>query len=190
MSSEDSDNAYNSEEEEFEDEELNSEYKEIYDSKMFLKVQNKKKRDFNIQFPKSSFDRIIELYGNEKVVPISFILFANPFAATETIRCSSRNLNIRTSVQIDGILDFLQNYYIFPASYEGLGELEKIRRAPLLKAKYLKNISQKMAIGFSEMINYISLQMMEINIRETMRTVVGIRVYQMIFNMIKRKRKG
>ena len=38
MSSEDSDNAYNSEEEEFEDEELNSEYKEIYDSKMFLKV--------------------------------------------------------------------------------------------------------------------------------------------------------
>ena len=50
-------------------------YHEIYDSKMFLKVYNRKIPNFDIQFPKSSYDRIIELYGKESTLPLFFVLF-------------------------------------------------------------------------------------------------------------------
>ena len=54
-------------------------YREIYDSKLFLKAYNRNKYCFDIQFPKSSFDKIIELYGKEKLLPLSFVMFSNPF---------------------------------------------------------------------------------------------------------------
>ena len=111
-------------------------YKDIYDSKIFLKVFNRKKYEFDFNFPKSSFDRIIELYGKERILPLSFVHFSNPFETTETIRYSSRNINIRTSVQINSILDVLKDYYVYPASFENLDDLEKIQRAPRLKPKY------------------------------------------------------
>ena len=165
-------------------EELRAEqYEEIYENKLILKAFNRNIVDFDIQFPKATFDRIIQLYGTETVKPLSFVLFTNPFEA-ETIRYSSRNINVRTSVQIDSILDFLDNYYVYPASFEGLEELEKIKRAPKLKTKYMKNIASKMGLNFSELINYVSLQITEINIRETIRTVVSIQVYKIIFNRI------
>ena len=159
-------------------------YHEIYDSKMFLKVYNRKIPHFNIQFPKSSYDRIIELYGKESTLPLSFVLFGNPMQMSETVRYSSKNVNIRTSLQITGIFDFLDNFYIYPASYESLSELEKARIAPRLNTRHLKNICDKMGLKFSEIINYITLQMTEIDIRETMRTVIGIQTYQLVFNML------
>ena len=159
-------------------------YKDIYDSKIFLKVFNRKKYEFDFNFPKSSFDRIIELYGKERILPLSFVHFSNPFETTETIRYSSRNINIRTSVQINSILDVLKDYYVYPASFENLDDLEKIQRAPRLKPKYLKSIANKMGLSFSEMINYISLQMTEINVRETTRTVVNVQMYSLVFNLV------
>ena len=159
-------------------------YKDIYDSKIFLKVFNRKKYEFDFNFPKSSFDRIIQLYGKEKILPLSFILFSNPFQTTETIRYSSRNINVRTSVQINSILDVLKDYYVYPASFEKLDDLEKIQRAPRLKPKYLKSIANKMGLSFSEMINYISLQMTEIDVRETTRTVVSVQMYTIVFNLV------
>jgi hypothetical protein len=159
-------------------------YHEIYDSKMFLKVYSKNIPRFNIQFPKSSYDRIIELYGKESTLPLSFVLFGNPMQMSETVRYSSKNVNIRTSLQITGIFDFLDNFYIYPASYESLSELEKARIAPRLNTRHLKNICDKMGLKFSEIINYITLQMTEIDIRETMRTVIGVQTYQLVFNML------
>ena len=159
-------------------------YKEIYDSKLFLKAYNRNKYGFDLRFPKSSFDKIIELYGKEKLRPLSFVMFSNPFEISETIRYSSRNINVRTSVQINSILDVLDNYYVYPISYDNLDELEKIKKAPKLKPKYLKNIARKMGLTFSEMINYISLQMTEINVKETTRTVVSVQMYQIVFNLV------
>jgi hypothetical protein len=159
-------------------------YHDIYDSKMFLKVYDRKNPNFNIQFPKSSYDRIIELYGKESTLPLSFVLFGNPMQVSETVRYSTRNVNIRTSLQIAGIFDFLDNFYIYPASYEGLGELEKAKIAPRLNTRILKNICDKMGIHFTNIINYITLQMTEIDIRETMRTVISVQTYQLVFNML------
>ena len=159
-------------------------YQEFYKTKIFLKVYNRKNFEFDLKFPKSSYDKIMELYGHEAIVPLSFVLFSNPYEVTETIRYSSRSINVRTSVQINSILDLLSNYYVYPISYEGLDELEKIKRAPKLKSKYLNNIANKMSLSYSEMINYISLQLTEIDVTETMKTVVSIQVYQLIFNLI------
>ena len=94
-----------------EEEEKTEIYKAIYETKIFLKVYNRNIENFDMQFPKASYDRIIKLYGNETTLPLSFILFTNPFHMSETIKYSSRNINVRTSVQIDNILDFLDNYY-------------------------------------------------------------------------------
>ena len=159
-------------------------YVEIYSSKIFLKVYNRKKYDFDFSFPKSSFDKIIELYGKEPILPLSFVVFSNPYEKAETIRYSSRNINVRTSMQINSILDRLSNYYVFPASYEQLDDIEKMKRAPKLKIKYLKDISNKMGLPFSEMINYISLQMTEINVRESMKIVVNVKMYTVVFNLV------
>ena len=167
-----------------EEEEKSKIYKAIYDTKLFLKVYNRNIKNFDIQFPKASFDRIIKLYGTETTLPLSFVLFTNPFHMSEIIKNSSRNINVRTSDQIDNILDFLDNYYIYPISYENMDELEKIKIAPRLKTKHLKNIASKMGLEFSEMINYISLQVTEIDVKETTRTIISIQVYQMVFNMI------
>ena len=41
-----------------------------------------------------------------------------------------------------------------------------------------------MGLTFSEMINYISLQMTEINVKETTKTIVSIQMYQIVFNLI------
>ena len=174
-----------SEEEEIKEEMAKSKkYKEIYGSKMFLKVYNRKKNEFEFKFPKSSCDKIIQMYGKERILPMSFILFSNPNEVTETIRYSSHNVNIRNSLQINTILDVLSNYLIYPASFENLDELEKIKRAPKIKPAYLKNIASKMGKSFSEMINYISLQMTEINVKETTKTVVSVQIYQIVFNLI------
>ena len=159
-------------------------YKEFYNTKVFLKVYNRKKIEFDFKFPKSSYDRIIQLYGKETILPLSFVLFSNPFENVETIQYSSHNLNIRSSVQIDNILALLDNYYVYPASYEELDEIEKLQRAPKLKPKYLKDIAKKMGIQFSEMIDYMSLQMTEINVRETMSTIVNVKMYTIIFNSL------
>ena len=172
------------EEEKQEDKKKSEMYKEIFESKIFLKAYNRNKFEFDLRFPKASFDKIIQLYGKERILPMSFVLFSNPFEVTESIRYSSRNINVRTSVQINSILDVLNNYYIYPASYENLDELEKISRAPKLKPAYLKNIAKKMGIAFSEMINYISLEMTEIDVRETVKTVVSVQMYQIVFNLI------
>ena len=174
-----------SEEEERQEELRRTEgYKKIYQKKLFLKVFNRKIFEFDFKFPKTSYDRIIQLYGNEMILPLSFVHFSNPFEITETIRYSSRNINVRTSIQINSILDLLDNYFVYPASYEGMDEFEKLQKAPKLKTKYLKNISTKMGLPFSEMINYVALQMTEIDVKETTRIIVTIETYQLVFNLI------
>ena len=155
----------NIEEEKPENLKKTEEYKAIYEAQLTLRVFNHEKKDFDIKLPKTSCDRIIELYGKETILPLSFIQFSNPCEITETIRYTSRNINVRTSAQIVNILDILDNYIVYPISYEGLEEIEKMRKAPRIKSQYLKNISLKMGIGFSEMINYVTLQMTEINIK-------------------------
>ena len=180
-----SEDSYDSEEEEKEEEIKRTEmYKEIYETKMFLKVFNRKILDFDLKFPRNSFDRIIELYGEEKILPLSFVLFSNPYEITETIRYSTRNINVRTSVQINGILDLLSNYLVYPNSYETLNEIEKIRKAPKLKPKYLYSISCKMGLPYSEMVYYISFQMTEINIKELSKMIITTETYSLVFNLI------
>ena len=158
-------------------------HKEFYNAKLFLKAYKRNENAFDLKFPKPSFDKIIQLYGQEKIAPLSFILFSNPFEV-QTIRYSCHNVNVRTSVQINSMLALLDTYYVYPKAFEGLDELEKIKLAPKLKPKYLNDIAHKMGLSFSEMINYISLQMTEINFRETMRTLVSYKIYQLVFNLI------
>ena len=158
-------------------------YKEFYNSKLFLKVYKRNENAFDLKFPKPSYDKIIQLYGEEKITPLSFIVYSNPFEV-QTIRYSCHNVNVRSSLQINDMLSLLDNYYVYPKAYEGLDELEKIKKAPKLKSKYLNDIAHKMELSFSEMINYISLQMTEINFRETMRTLVSYKIYQLVFNLI------
>ena len=158
-------------------------HKEFYNAKLFLKAYKRKENAFDLKFPKPSFDKIIQLYGEEKIAPLSFILFANPFEV-QTIRYSCHNVNVRTSMQINSMLALLDTYYVYPKAFEGLDELEKIKLAPKLKPKYLNDIAHKMGLSLDEMINYISLQMTEINFRETMRTLVSYKIYQLVFNLI------
>ena len=157
-------------------------YKNIYESKFFLKVI--KKSSFDIKIPRSSFDKIISLYGKESILPLSFINFCNPVENKETVINMSGSIDMRSTLQINKIMNSLNKIYIYPSSYEELSELEKMKRAPKLKSKHLKNISKKMGMDFSDMINYLSIQITTIETRESISTLKSLELYLMIFNNI------
>ena len=157
-------------------------YKSIYESKFFLNVI--KKSLFDIKIPRSSFDKIISLYGKEIILPLSFINFCNPVQNKETVINMSGSIDMRSTLQINKIMDSLNNLYIYPTSYEGLDEIEKMKRSPKLKSKYLKNISKKMDMDFTDMINYLSIQITTIETRESISTLKNLELYLMIFNNI------
>ena len=157
-------------------------YKNIYESKFFLNVI--KKSLFDIKIPRSSFNKIISLYGKEIILPLSFINFCNPVQNKETVINMSGSIDMRSTLQINKIMDSLNNLYIYPTSYEGLDEIEKMKRSPKLKSKYLKNISKKMDMDFTDMINYLSIQITTIETRESISTLKNLELYLMIFNNI------
>ena len=157
-------------------------YNDIYNSKFFLKAS--KKSEYEIRLPKSSFDKIITLYGNEKIMPLSFISFCTVVENKETIINMAGSINIRSTLQINKILHSMNNLLIYPASYEGLSENEKIIRSPKLTNKSLQNISKKIGMDFSEMINYLSLQIVTVRLKESIRTIKSLEIYLMIFNYI------
>ena len=149
-------------------------YKSIYESKFFLNVT--KKSLYDIKIPRSSFDKIISLYGKEIILPLSFINFCNPVQNKETVINMSGSIDMRSTLQINKIMNSLNNLYIYPSSYEELSELEKMKRAPKLKSKHLKNISKKMGMDFSDMINYISIQITTIETRESISTLKSLTI--------------
>ena len=157
-------------------------YKDIYDSKFFLKVL--KKSLYEIKIPKSSFDKIISLYGHETILPLSFIYFCNPVESKETLINMSASVNLHSTLQINQIMNSVNNLYIYPSSYEGFDEIEKIRRSPKIKNKYLKNISKKMGMDFSDMINYISIQIITIQMKESIKIIKSLEIYLKVFNNI------
>ena len=157
-------------------------YNDIYNSKFFLKAS--KKSEYEIRLPKSSFDKIITLYGNEKIMPLSFISFCTVVENKETIINMTGSINIRSTLQINKILYSMNNLLIYPASYEGLSENEKIIRSPKLTNKALQNISKKIGMDFSEMINYLSLQIVTVRLKESIRTIKSLEIYLMVFNYI------
>ena len=157
-------------------------YKHIYDSKFFFKVV--KKSEYEIKIPKTSLDKILSLYGNEKILPLSFIYFCNLIENKETVINTSENINLRSTMQINKILSSLSTLLIYPASYEGLDEKEKIRLSPKLKNKHLQNISKKMGIDFSDMINYLSLQIVSVQLKESIKMIKSLEIYIRIFNNI------
>ena len=158
-------------------------YKDIYQSKFFLSVVNSS--IFDIKLPKTSFDKIFSLYGqNEMILPLSFIHFCNPTETTQTLISSTRNINMRSTMQINKILFSLNNFYIIPNSFENLDESEKIKLCPKIKSNDLKTITKKIGMDFSDMINYLSLQITTVSTKESYKTIINLDVYIRIFNNI------
>ena len=157
-------------------------YKKIYQSKFFLNAV--KKSLFDIRLSKSSFDKIISLYGNELILPLSFINFCSPVENTETIINSTKNIDMRSTMQINKILYSVNDFYIFPSSYEDLNESEKMKLCPKIKSKDISRLTKLMGIDFSDMIDYLSLQITTVKTKESYKTIRSLELYIRIFNNI------
>ena len=157
-------------------------YENIYNSKFFLKAL--KRENWEIRLPKSSCDKIISLYGKEMILPLSFISFCNPVESKDTVINMSSSIKMHSSLQITNILRSLNNLFIYPSSYEGMDEMEKMRRSPKINNKCLKNISKKIGLDFSDMINYLSIQIVTVNMKESIKTIKSLELYIRIFNNI------
>ena len=157
-------------------------YKKIYQSKFFLNAV--KKSFFDIRLSKSSFDKIISLYGNELILPLSFINFCSPVENTETIINSTKNIDMRSTMQINKILYSVNDFYIFPSSYEDLNESEKMKLCPKIKSKDISRLTKLMGIDFSDMIDYLSLQITTVKTKESYKTIRSLELYIRIFNNI------
>jgi hypothetical protein len=157
-------------------------YKNIYQSKFFLNAA--KKSFFDIRLSRSSFDKIISLYGNELIHPLSFINFCSPVENTETIINSTKNIDMRSTMQINKILYSVNDFYIFPSSYEDLNESEKMKLCPKIKSKDISRLTKLMGIDFSDMIDYLSLQITTVKTKESYKTIRSLELYIRIFNNI------
>ena len=157
-------------------------YKNIYQSKFFLNAA--KKSFFDIRLSRSSFDKIISLYGNELILPLSFINFCSPVENTETIINSTKNIDMRSTMQINKILYSVNDFYIFPSSYEDLNESEKMKLCPKIKSKDISRLTKLMGIDFSDMIDYLSLQITTVKTKESYKTIRSLELYIRIFNNI------
>ena len=81
---------------------------------LILKIKNNQNLLNFIQIPKGTYCKIMDLYVKERIVPLSFITFANLNEITETIRCTTHSINFGTSTQIANPLDLLNNFYAMP----------------------------------------------------------------------------
>ena len=150
-------------------------YKKIYQSKFFLNAV--KKSFFDIRLSRSSFDKIISLYGNELIHPLSFINFCSPVENTETIINSTKNIDMRSTMQINKILYSVNDFYIFPSSYEDSNESEKMKLCPKIKSKDISRLTKLMGIDFSDMIDYLSLQITTVKTKESYKTIRSLELY-------------
>ena len=156
-------------------------YHEVLTKKKYLNVH--KKDAFNFEFPKMAFDRICKFYGHEILRPNSFVVYHTLHQTTEVKKLSSVSHQLGEK-EITNVLNMLTNFVIIPKEYEEYDDAEKLKLAPKLDDKMMKNIAKKAGIQWDFMIDYFELQEVTTEVKETSKITITYEIVENVFKLI------
>ena len=156
-------------------------YHEVLTKKKFLYVR--KKDAFNFEFPKMAFDRICKFYGHEILKPNSFVVYHTMHQTTEIKKLSSVSHQLGEK-EITNVLNLLTNFVIIPKDYEKYDDVERMKLAPKLDDKIMKNIAKKAGIQWDFIIDYLELQEVTTEIKETSKITITYEIVENVFKFI------
>ena len=156
-------------------------YHEVLTKKKYLNVH--KKDAFNFEFPKMAFDRICKFYGHEILKPNSFVVYHTMHQTTEIKKLSSVSHQLGEK-EINNVLNMLNNFVIIPKDYDKYDDVEKMKLAPKLDDKIMKNIAKKAGIQWDFMIDYFELQEVTTEVKETSKITITYEIVENVFKMI------
>lgn len=156
-------------------------YHEVLTKKKILHVH--KKDAFNFEFPKMAFDRICKFYGHEILKPNSFVVYHTMHQTTEIKKLSSVSHQLGEK-EITNVLSMLTNFVIIPKNYEDYDDVEKLKLAPKIDDKIMKNIAKKAGIQWDFMLDYFELQEVTTEVKETSKITITYEIVENVFKLI------
>ena len=76
----------------------------------------------------------------------------------------------------------LTNFVIIPKNYEDYDDVEKLKLAPKIDDKIMKNIAKKAGIQWDFMLDYFELQEVTTEVKETSKITITYDLISIIFN--------
>ena len=156
-------------------------YHEVLTKKEFLSVH--KKDSFNFEFPKKAFDRICKFYGHEILKPNSFVVYHTMHSTTEIKKLSSVSHHLEEK-EINNVLNMLTHFVIIPKEYEEYDDMKKMKLAPKLDDKIMKNIAKKADIEWDFMFDYFNITEVTIEVKETSKITITYEIVENVFKLI------
>ena len=133
--------------------------KELSKNKLFH-IYQRSNQNFYFQIPKNSVDKIIKLFGDEKIQFENFIIYSEENISSMVTKKETMNkeLDDFEANRISEGLNNLGKYYIIPESLKTLDEDKQYEQAIKLKGKYITYIMKKAGIELESMIYYLGVQ--------------------------------
>ena len=157
--------------------------KELSKNKLFL-IYQESNQNFHFQIPINSIDKIIKLYGDEKIQFENFIILSEENISSMVTKKETMNkeLDDYEANRISEGLNNLGKYYIIPESLKTLDEDKQYEQAIKLKGKYITYIMKKAGIELESMIYYLGVQI--ISHEENENNIINYFLIEKIFNQI------
>ena len=158
-------------------------YEKVASKKEFLRAYQKNNKNFDIKFPKKAFDKICQLYGREKLVPNSFIVYFTQKRSSEIQRLDSVSKELEDG-EAEKILEKIDHYLIIPKSLYSLDEDQQMEKSIKMKGHYIQDIIKKAGYAIDSLLEYSSVQIVSEEMFETTRTEISYFTYEKIFNLV------
>ena len=158
-------------------------YEKVASKKEFLRAFQKNNKNFDVKFPKKAFDKICKLYGRERLVPNSFIVYFIQKKSTEIQRLNTVKKELDEG-EAEKILEEIDHYCIIPKSLYSLDEEEQLEQGIKIKGHYIQDIMTKAGYKLDSLLEYAQVQIMSEELHETTKTEITYIVYQKIFSLI------
>ena len=156
-------------------------YNQILQNKLFLTVS--KNLGFSFEIPKKAFDRICQFYGKETLTPTSFILFNNSVETVEFKKMSTVS-HVLGENEITNIFDYLNNFIIIPKNFQEKDEVEKLKLAPKIDNKAMRNIMKKAGFPWGMLNDYCTIQQVSTEVEESSQKIITYAIVENVFKYI------
>ena len=148
------------------------------------KLSVSKNKDFNFQFARKGFDRIIRFYGFETLQPISFVHFVKNVTASE-IKIMGEVSHALDEKEINNILEVANRFVIIPKDFhEKYDEVKIAELSPKVTNHIMKDIAKKADMKWDSLLDYCDVQIISTRVEETTKVTINYEIIENVFRSI------